>query len=99
MKMKEVLKSERMRRGLTQQDVADYLKISQPAYIRYEKGTAEPSVENLTKLAEKYNVTVDFLIGRVGFIEHMKQEFKSGMKTGEDIGDKIKGNKPKETKK
>ena len=28
---------------MTQMDVANYLKISQPSYIRYENGKAEPT--------------------------------------------------------
>ena len=40
------------------------LGISQPSYIRYENGSAEPTLENLVKIADLYDVSVDFLLGR-----------------------------------
>ena len=60
---KERLKSLRKQQNLTQTDVAKQLKIAQPSYVRYEKGTAEPSFENLVKLANLLNTTVDYLLG------------------------------------
>lgn len=50
--------------GYTQQRVADALGISQPSYIRYENGSAEPTLENLAKLADLFDVSVDYLLGR-----------------------------------
>lgn len=49
---------------MTQKQVAVYLNISQPSYIRYENGSSEPSLENLVRLAELFDVSVDFLLGR-----------------------------------
>ena len=48
----------------TQRQIAEYLQITQPSYIRYENGTAEPSLENLVKLANYFDVSVDYLLGR-----------------------------------
>lgn len=48
----------------TQREVAQRLGISQPSYIRYESGSAEPTLENLVKIADLYDVSVDFLLGR-----------------------------------
>ena len=48
----------------TQREVAQRLGISQPSYIRYENGSAEPPLENLVKIADLYDVSVDFLLGR-----------------------------------
>ncbi len=48
----------------TQREVAQRLGISQPSYIRYENGSAEPTLENLVKIADLYDVSVDFLLGR-----------------------------------
>ena len=52
---------------LTQQQVAQHLGISQPSYIRYEQGTAEPSYDNLVKLANLFDVSIDYLLGRISF--------------------------------
>ena len=48
---------------LTQRQVADFLGIAQPSYIRYENGSSEPSLENLVKLSELFDVSVDYLLG------------------------------------
>lgn len=48
----------------TQREVAQRLGISQPSYIRYENGSAEPTLEKLVKIADLYDVSVDFLLGR-----------------------------------
>ena len=49
---------------ITQRQVAQTLNISQPSYIRYENGSAEPNLENLVRLAELFDVSVDYLLGR-----------------------------------
>ncbi len=49
---------------LTQRDIADRLGISQPSYIRYENGTSEPTLENLVKIAEIFDVSTDYLLGK-----------------------------------
>ncbi len=58
------LKEERKSFNLTQREMANKLGITQPSYIRYENGTAEPSLENLVKIADILNVSVDYLLGR-----------------------------------
>ena len=57
----------RKQNGYTQQKVAEVLNIKQPSYIRYEKGYAEPSLENLVKIADLFDVSVDYLLGRAEF--------------------------------
>ena len=52
---------------LTQQQVAKKLGITQPSYIRYEIGNSEPTLENLVKLADLFDVSVDYLLGRSNF--------------------------------
>ena len=54
----------RKRNNLTQKAVATALGIAQPSYIRYENGTAEPTQETLVKIADLFDVSVDFLLGR-----------------------------------
>lgn len=47
----------------TKKDVAALLKIDQSTYGKYELGKREPDAEMLTKIAELYNVSVDYLLG------------------------------------
>ena len=56
------LKEIRKQRNLTQQKVALDLAISREALSYYENGRRSPDVDMLVKLADYFNVTVDFLI-------------------------------------
>ncbi|MCI1072163.1 helix-turn-helix domain-containing protein [Lactococcus lactis] len=60
----ERLKELRKEKGLTQQKVADILNISQPNYRRWESGESRPSVETLVMLADYFDVSTDYLVGR-----------------------------------
>lgn len=56
------LKEIRKQRNVTQQKVALDLAISREALSYYENGRRSPDVDMLVKLADYFNVTVDFLI-------------------------------------
>ncbi len=47
-----------------QQEVADYLNIKQTTYSKYELGKINIPIEIFVKLADYYNVSVDYLLGR-----------------------------------
>lgn len=63
MEFSERLKSLRKQAGLTQVDVAEELGISQPAYASWERGVKKPTQDNLVKIAQILNVSVDYLVG------------------------------------
>ncbi|HCO80141.1 MULTISPECIES: helix-turn-helix transcriptional regulator [Bacillus] len=56
------LKKLRSQRGLSQYQVADKLDIQRGRYNSWENDIAKPSVEMLKKIADFYNVGVDFLL-------------------------------------
>lgn len=58
------LKKIRLERKLTQEELADYINVSKSTYSRYESGTTEPDMDTLNKLADFFNVSVDYLLGR-----------------------------------
>lgn len=58
------LKELRKLKRKTQQDVADYLGITRPAYTAYEQGNRNPDYDLLDKLASYFNVSTDYLLGR-----------------------------------
>ena len=60
----QILKELRLNKRLSQQNIADVLKVSARAYQKYEYGTAEPTFDTLSKLADFYGVTTDYLLGR-----------------------------------
>lgn len=51
-------------RKLTQQDVADWLGIERSTYGKYETGHSEPTFDTLCRLADYFNVSVEYLMGR-----------------------------------
>ncbi|WP_455443738.1 helix-turn-helix domain-containing protein [Streptococcus salivarius] len=63
MEFSERLKDLRKQIGLTQVDVSEKLGISQPAYASWERGVKKPTQENLVKIAQILNVSVDYLVG------------------------------------
>lgn len=50
--------------NLTQKEVASKLGVKQPVYQRFEKGIYECNYEQLVKLSEIFDVSVDFLLGK-----------------------------------
>ena len=59
----ERLKTLRIQRKMTQSELAKKIYISQPAYSKYEVGTASPNPETLSKIADALDVSVDYLLG------------------------------------
>ena len=51
-------------KDLSQADVAKILKTSQQQYSKYEIGIRSMPIEKLNKLADFYQTSVDYLIGR-----------------------------------
>lgn len=60
----QILKDLRESKKLSQKQMAIMLGTSHQAYQKYEYGTAEPTFDNLSKLADFYGVTTDYLLGR-----------------------------------
>lgn len=60
----ENLKKSRESKGFTQNQVAEILGISDGTYKNYEQGKREPNGDMIVKLANLYNVTTDYLLGR-----------------------------------
>ena len=63
MEFSERLKELRKKANVTQVEVAEKLGISQPAYASWERGIKKPTQENLVKIAQVLNASVDFLVG------------------------------------
>lgn len=58
------LKDLRATANKTQADVARYLGISRASYSHFENNRNEPDNITLSKLADYFNVTTDYLLGR-----------------------------------
>ena len=49
--------------GKTQDEMAIAMDVSRPSYTMYETGVNFPKFENLIKIAEILNVSIDYLVG------------------------------------
>lgn len=58
------LKNIREDNDIKQKDIAKFLNVSQNTYSQYETGIIALTAEVLVKLADYYNVSVDYLLDR-----------------------------------
>lgn len=59
-----VLRLLRTEKNMSQQELADALKISKSAINMYERGERQPNFETLELIADYFNVDTDYLLGR-----------------------------------
>lgn len=59
-------------RDLTQKQIAEYLLCDQSLYSKYERGEREIPLNIVIKLADFYNVNIDYLVGRSSVSERLK---------------------------
>ena len=58
------LKKMRLKKNLNQIEVATAVGLSLRTYQRYEHGQRQPTVDALVALADYYDVSLDYLVGR-----------------------------------
>lgn len=67
------LKILRQEHGISQQRLADAIGVSQQSINQYENHSVEPDISVLTRLADHFNTSIDFIVGRTDIrrpIEH-----------------------------
>ena len=64
MKLNCNLRKTRLERAYTQKDMARIIDVSVRTWQTYETGTRTPTLENLIKIADFLNVSLDELVGR-----------------------------------
>lgn len=57
------IRSLRKANQITQEELGKYLGVSKVSISGYENDTREPDMQSLAKLAKKFNVTTDYLLG------------------------------------
>lgn len=70
------IKDIRVRKGLTQSEVASALGVSSVVYSRYENGKRQPSIDTLIQMADIFGVTVDYLLGRQDIEDSTLSEYE-----------------------
>lgn len=58
------LKIARIRRGMTQQQLAEKMNMRKADICRYETGRSKPPIDKLCRLADILNFSTDYLLGR-----------------------------------
>ena len=58
------LKKLRMEKGISQQALAEKIGISQQSINKYENHKIEPDISTLIAMANYFDTTVDYLVGR-----------------------------------
>ena len=79
------LKEIRMRNGLSQQALGSLIGVTKVSICGYENGTRVPTMENLVKLADILNITVDYLLGREVTIMNEENKSYIGSISYEDV--------------
>ncbi|MCM6841536.1 helix-turn-helix domain-containing protein [Lactococcus lactis] len=74
----EQLKTLRKINGLTQKELAEKLKIKQNSYSDWENGKSEPNIEMLVRIADYFDVSLDYLLG--GKMKNITEEFSLCLK-------------------
>ncbi|MCI1777706.1 MULTISPECIES: helix-turn-helix transcriptional regulator [Paenibacillus] len=83
----ERLRELRSRKKISQQELSDRLGFNRATYARYETGNTQPDFDTLKKLADFFEVSTDYLLGRTdkprssiqsdGFDEKEQAEFEA----------------------
>lgn len=60
----ERLRQLRLEKGLSQQELANRLKINRSTYARYELGKTQPDFETVSRIADFFAVSTDYILGR-----------------------------------
>lgn len=60
----DILKALRKEKSMTQQELANILEVTDSTISDIEKSKKEPSLNLLTKIADHFNVSTDYLLGR-----------------------------------
>lgn len=59
----DIIQDLRMSKGLSQQELADELKIGRSTLANYEQSKREPNYETLEKISRYFKVSVDYILG------------------------------------
>lgn len=65
---KERLKELRLENRLSQQELGAIVNMSKMAISHWECGHSEPSIAQLIILSQHFEVSIDYLVGKVDFI-------------------------------
>jgi transcriptional regulator with XRE-family HTH domain len=59
------LRALRNKKGISQQQLAENIGVSQQSINKYENHNIEPDISTLIKLADYFSTSIDYLVGRM----------------------------------
>lgn len=74
---------------LTQTDIAHHLHLSSSTISHYEKGITVPPTEIIFRLAEFYDVTTDYILGRYASKTNLNDTYALKLTNKMTIGDAV----------
>lgn len=85
------LRAMREEKGVSQQKVADAIGSNQQSIHRYENGDYEPDIQTLTLLADYFETSIDYLVGRTDIRKKIERVEEYALNHGEaKLIDKIR---------
>lgn len=81
MEFKDVLKDLRKGKGIKQNELAEVFDLERTAIGKWETGKNKPNADTLEKLADYFNVSIDYLMGR----QEVKTNFDAYKRNEKDI--------------
>lgn len=86
------LKNLRKNEHLTQQEMAKICGVTLRSYQNYESGQREMSYASLKKIADKFNISIDYLLGHqpqnVLYLDSLTDEQKEAVELVKQLNDK-----------
>lgn len=80
----------RNERGLTQKELSEILFIDRSTYAQYEIGRREPDFATLSKFADYFLVSTDYLLGRTTYRNPAVSPIEKQSKEEEDIDNAVR---------
>src|SRR6478735_3808036 len=77
----------REKRGLTQEELSIKIGISRASLSHYETSRREPDYETINKIANFFNVSIDYLLGRTNLQQTVLDEDVRGFVENLDLTD------------
>jgi DNA-binding XRE family transcriptional regulator len=87
----ENLRKLRKEKGLTEEQAAKIFSVSLKSYNAWEQGDFQPKIETLIEMANYFDTTIDYIVGREETV--FKPEEKDVLRMAASIIDKKMGEK------
>ncbi|MBQ7399492.1 MAG: helix-turn-helix domain-containing protein [Clostridia bacterium] len=69
--------------GISQKQLADIINVSQQSINKYENHEVEPNIETLSLIADFFDVSIDYLVGRTDIMRRYESVKEYDLNTNE----------------